>query len=421
MMSRENLKVSWGFGKGVNLTNYIRINTWTGMILSSAVFIFALNILVLPLVLNISISEIISFKFAVYILPMGIKSDSQHCIFKMENSNIFSNLTLSDLIFSIHSYRRQLMAWGRIYPVGGQFVSKQSFRQQIMAWGRTHHIMSNHSCEIGASEYPFPAEDTTPVINAMMATLVLTSIGWFIYNFHLRKVNINCTCWRIVEDFLNKSLTVILFIFNILNLTSIAVTETVKAMDIDWFLNKKYSSSANVTFITWISLSILNAIFSSTLVYGIRRRKPFIIKIYLLWADTLFVIWVVNVLIFCFVPGIFDQIGLSGIWNIFLAMLLINMSILLYVHFVGNVVIFYSIILEEKKENALEMIESAQSNGVPVIPEETNNDQQKVETSGQSGINNAGRRMTNGIRIVDDSCNGIEVVAEIANVIDGIS
>ena len=29
--------------------------------------------------------------------------------------------------------------------------------------------------------------------------------------------------------------------------------------------------------------------------------------------------------------------------------------------------------------------------------------------------------MTNGIRIVDDSCNGIEVVAEIANVIDGIS
>ena len=80
MMSREKLKVSWGFGKGVNLSNYIRINTWTGMILSSAVFIFALNILVLPLVLNISISEIISFKFAVYILPMGIKSIVLYCI-----------------------------------------------------------------------------------------------------------------------------------------------------------------------------------------------------------------------------------------------------------------------------------------------------------------------------------------------------
>ena len=47
-MSRENLKVSWGFGKGVNLTSYIRIMTWTGMIISSAVFVLALNILFLP-------------------------------------------------------------------------------------------------------------------------------------------------------------------------------------------------------------------------------------------------------------------------------------------------------------------------------------------------------------------------------------
>ena len=382
LMSRENLKVSWGVGKGVNLTNYIRINTWTGMILSSAVFIFALNILVLPFVLNLSIREMISFKFALYILPTGIKSDSQHCIFKMKTGNIFSNITLSDLIFSMHSFRRRLMAWGRPPQTKPNY------------------------CEISASEYPllFPDKDTTPVLNAMMATLVLTSIGWFIYNFYLRTLNINCTCWRSVEDFLNKSLTVIIFIFNVLNLTSIAVTETLKAMDIDWFLNKKYSSSANLTFIAWISLSILNAIFSSTLVYGIRRRKAFFIKIYLLWANTLLVIWVVMVLLFSSVSGIFDQI----IWNVFLAVLLINISILLFVHFVGNVVILYSII---SKENASDMIES----------KETNNNQQEGETFGQSGMNNAGRRMTNGIRIVDDSCNGIEVVAEIANVIDSIS
>ena len=247
IINRENLKVSWGFCKGVNLTNYIRINTWTGMILSSAVFIFALNILVLPFVLNLSIREMISFKFALYILPTGIKSDSQHCIFKMKTGNIFSNRTLSDLIFSMHSFRRRLMAWGR-----------------------TTQKMSNYTCEISASEYPllFPEKDTTPVINAMMATLVLTSIGWFIYNFYLRKVNINCTCWRSVEDFLNKSLTVILFFFNVLNLTSIAVTETLKAMNIDWFLYKKISSTANLIFVSWISLPILNAIFSSILRYG---------------------------------------------------------------------------------------------------------------------------------------------------------
>ena len=87
IINRENLKVSWGFGKGVNLTNYIRINTWIGMILSSAVFIFALNILVLPLVLNMSIKEMISFKFALSILPMGIKSDSQHCILYFQDED----------------------------------------------------------------------------------------------------------------------------------------------------------------------------------------------------------------------------------------------------------------------------------------------------------------------------------------------
>ena len=262
----------------------------------------------------------------------------------MKTGNIFSNQTLSDLFFSKHSFHRQLMAWGR-----------------------TPQTMSNYTCEISASEYPllFPEKNTTPVINAMMATLVLTSIGWFIYNFYLRKVNINCTCWRSVEDFLNKSLTVILFIFNVLNLTSIAVTETLKAMNIDWFLNKKVSSSANFTFVSWISLSILNAIFSSILVYGIRRRRACIIKIYLLWANALFVIWVVMILLFSYLSGIFDQI----VWIVFLAMTLINISILLFVHFVGNVVILYSIILGEKNENELEMTESvsAQSNEVHVI------------------------------------------------------
>ena len=341
-----------------------------------------------------SIQEMISFKFALSILPMGIKSDSQHCIFKMKTGNIFSNLTLSDLIFSIHSVRRRLMAW---------------------------QTMSNYTCEISASEYPllFPEKDTTPVINAMMATLVLTSIGWFIYNFYLRKVNINSTCWRSVEESLNKSQTVILFIFNVLNLTSIAVTETLKAMDIDWFLNKKFSSSANLTFVSWISLSILNAIFSSILGYGIRRRRACIIKIYLLWANTLFVIWVVVILLFSYLSEIFDQI----VWIVFLAMTLINISILLFVHFVGNVVILYSIILGEKKENELEMTESvsAQSHEVHVISEETNNDQQEMETFEHSRRIMAGGRVTNAMRIVEDSCNGMELVAEIANFIDGIS
>ena len=51
-MSRENLKVSWGFGKRVNLTSYIRIMTWAGMIISSAMFVLTLNILVLPSALH---------------------------------------------------------------------------------------------------------------------------------------------------------------------------------------------------------------------------------------------------------------------------------------------------------------------------------------------------------------------------------
>ena len=277
-----------------------------------------------------SIKEMISFKFALSILPTGIKSDSQHCIFKMKTGNIFSNLTFSDLIFSKHSIRLRLMLWGR-----------------------TPQTMLNYTCEISASEYPllFPEKDTTPVINAMMATLVLTSIGWFIYNFYLRKVNLNCNDWKSVEDFLNNSTTVMFLIFNILNLTSIVLMEILNIDWLHWLVNKMLSSSSNVTSIAWITLSILNSIFSSILVYGIRRRKAYLIKIYLQWANSLLIICWLAILFF---SGLF-AITLKMPWIVALTIPLINISTLLFVQYVGHVVILYTIILGERSVEASEM------------------------------------------------------------------
>ena len=189
-MIRENLKVSWGFGKGVNLTNYIRIMTWTGMIISSAMFVLTLSILVLPYpsAIHMSVRELvenISHKLALVILPIGSEKDSN---------------------------------------------------------------------------------DPNPVVfTDIVITMMLPSVGWFFYNLYLRKVNINSENWMGVEDFLKKSITVLTFFFNVLNLVSIAVTES---LNIDWLDNKVLTSSSNVTSIVWITLSFINAIFSSTLLFG---------------------------------------------------------------------------------------------------------------------------------------------------------
>ena len=325
-MSREYLKVSRGFGKGVKLTSFIRVHSWIGMILSSVVLIFALNILVLPSALNLTIQELIgkmSFYIALVIFPIGLDSE-------------------------------------------------------------------------------FRTIDTTPVVYAVMTALALASIGWFIFSFYLRKVNSNCKDWKNVEDFLNKSLTVIIFIFNVLNLASIAVSET---LNIDWLVNKTLTSSTNVTSIVWITLSIINAIFSSILVYGIRRRKAYLIKVYLQWANALFVICLVAILFFsCLFALVFKEL-----WIVFLAIPFINISVFLFVHYVGNVVIIYSIIFQERTENTSEMRES-----VSVLPHLSSPD-------AQYGRDYRGRRIRNAIRIVDDSSNDSEVVAEIARTIDSFS
>ena len=109
-----------------------------------------------------------------------------------------------------------------------------------------------------------------------------------------------------------------------MNLVSIAVTETLK---IDWLVNKILTSTANVTSIVWITLSILNAIFSSTLLYGIRKRKAYLIKIYLGWAKSLLVIWVLAVLLFSCVFAV----NFAMPWIVALAIPLINISIFLFV------------------------------------------------------------------------------------------
>ena len=350
-MSKDNLKVSvgcvLGFGKRLNLASYIRIITWTGMIMSSAVFILALNILVLPSALNLSIEKLIgkiSFELALVILPVGIESD-----------------------------------------------------------------------------FLFRTIDTTSVVYAMMATLALLSIGWFIYNFYLRKLNLTCNDWKSVEDFLNKRTTVTILIVNILNLTSIAVTEI---LNIDWLVNKMLSSSVNVTFI-WITLSILNSIFSSILVYGIRRRKAHLIKIYLQWANSLLIICWLAILFFSGLLAITFKMP----WIVALTIPLINISILLFVQYVGNVVILYTIILRERNvASEMRVYVSAQPyqarHGAQSLAE-TSIDQQESETGfGESrrvnGIS-GGRRIRNTIRIVDDASNDSEVVTEIARAIDSFT
>ena len=343
-MSREKLKVSWGFGKGVNLTSYIRVMTWTGMFISSAMFVLTLNILVLPSALHLSMREMIgkiSFELALVSLPIGLERD-----------------------------------------------------------------------------FPFRTIDTNPVVYAdIVITMMLPSVGWFFYNLYLRKAVINCNYWMDVEDFIKKGTTVAAFYFNVLNLVSIAVTETLK---IDWLVNKMLTSSANVTSIVWIILSILNAIFSSTLLYGIRRRKAHIIKIYLGWANSLLVIWVLAVLLFSCV----FVVTFAMPWIVALAIPLINISIFLFVLCVGNVVILYSIIIGERV-NALEMRESVNAQPQPVSPgvifsSESSNGQPERNV-GQFDRNNEGRRLRNTIRIVDDTCNVSEVVAEIAGAIDSFS
>ena len=106
-------------------------------------------------------------------------------------------------------------------------------------------------------DFPVRTIDSNPVVYAdIVITMMLPSVGRFFYNHFY-------------------------FYFNVVNLVSIAVTETLK---IDWLVNKMLTSTANVTSIVWITLSILNAIFSSTLLYGIRKRKAYLIKIYLGWA-----------------------------------------------------------------------------------------------------------------------------------------
>ena len=109
-------------------------------------------------------------------------------------------------------------------------------------------------------------------------------------------------------------------------------------------------------------------------------------------------------------------------WIVALAIPLINISIFLFVLCVGNVVILYSIIIGERV-NALEMRESV--NAQPVSPgvnfsSESSNGQPERNV-GQIDRNNEGRRLRNTIRIVDDTCNVSEVVAEIAGAIDSFS
>ena len=176
-----------------------------------------------------------------------------------------------------------------------------------------------------------------------------------------------------------------------MNLVSIAVTETLK---IDWLVNKMLTSTANVTSIVWITLSILNAIFSSTLLYGIRKRKAYLIKIYLGWAKSLLVIWVLAVLLFSCVFAV----NFAMPWIVALAIPLINISIFLFVLCVGNVVILYSIIIGERV-NVLEMRDSVNaqpqpvSHGVIVSPD-TSNGQPEI-TVRQFGRNTGGRRLRN--------------------------
>ena len=186
------------------------------------------------------------------------------------------------------------------------------------------------------------------------------------------------------------------------------------------------STFENATSIAWITLSILNTIFSSILVYGIRRRKAYLIKIYLQLANFLLVICWLAILFF---SGLL-AITLKMPWIVALTIPLINTSTLLYVQYVGNVVILYTIILGERSVEATEMrvYVSAQpyqaSPGDQIIPE-TSEDQQESETGfGESrrvnGIS-GGRRIRNAIRIVEDASNDSEVVTEIARAIESFS
>ena len=119
-------------------------------------------------------------------------------------------------------------------------------------------------------------------------------------------------------------------------------------------------------------------------------------------------------------------------WIVALTIPLINISTLLFVQYVGNVVILYTIILEERRVEAskLSVYVSAglyqASPGAQIIPE-TINDQQESETGvGESrrvnGIS-GGRKIRNTIRIVDDASHGSgsEVVTEIARAIDSFT
>ena len=137
-------------------------------------------------------------------------------------------------------------------------------------------------------------------------------------------------------------------------------------------------------------------------------------------------IWVFEVIL---ISGAF-ALTFNKPWIVSLAIPIINISIFLFVHCVGNVVIIYSIIIGDRV-NELEMRESVNAQHQPLSPgvymdvymdvtSETRNGQPE-RPDRQIGTINGGRRIQNTIRIVDDTCNNSEVVAEIAGAIDSFS
>ena len=114
-------------------------------------------------------------------------------------------------------------------------------------------------------------------------------------------------------------------------------------------------------------------------------------------------------------------------WIVALTIPLINISTLLFVQYVGHVVILYTIILGERRVEASELSVYVSaglyqaSPGDQIIPE-TINDQQEEESRRVNGIS-GGQKIRNTIRIVDDASasHGSEVVTEIARAIESFS
>ena len=150
-----------------------------------------------------------------------------------------------------------------------------------------------------------------------------------------------------MEDYLLKSVTAQAIASNIISIVSVVLQTLETTRDYDNTLGTPILAINRDLwiFFAWSILASTNSYFSFALLFGIQRRRSDYIKSFLNWTIILLGEWTLAVVIYSCIFAF----QYRNFWLLVLPIPIMLVSIILFTHVNGYIVILYTIIVAEKK------------------------------------------------------------------------